>query len=399
MSDLLVNAGAAPNTPVAGKVSFFVDSADKRAKQKDEFGVVSALVGGGVDRNLLINSGFYLAQRQAPGTLTTYSNTTGRTFGADRWGMTNENASIQYQQVDSIAAPETGLLSRFYGKFKKLTSAGKMVISQVIEGIEGAVVRGRTVRVQLKMKSSVAMTVRVGVLQLNSAGTVDTMPATFVSAFGAAATDPTWGTNLAQIAPTTAQNATISASGLTCLVTTAWQQFSGTFDIPSTTRNIMLVIWTHNQPAANDELNLTEAGIFDGAELLDWTPRLLSDEVTMSQRYYAKTFGVNVAPVQNAGVATGCLRGILGKAGAVALAAQGQWRFPVPMRVAPTTITFYNPAAANVQVRQIGGTAADLTATASANPTDTSVDFTATGVAAGTVGDQFGLHISVDSEI
>jgi hypothetical protein len=117
------------------------------------------------------------------------------------------------------------------------------------------------------------------------------------------------------------------------------------------------------------------------------------------QRFYCKTFATDTQPAQNAGVTTGCLRGTLGKAAAVAAAAQLQWRYPVRLRAAATTITLFNPAAANAQIRQIGGTAADLTASASANSTEQSVDFTGTGAAAGTVGDQVGLHATADAEI
>jgi hypothetical protein len=196
---------------------------------------------GSSDRfNYVRNAGFWFAQRQAPGTATTYSNTSGRAISADGWGITNENASAQYARTDTQNAPQTGLQGRFYGSFTKISSTGKLVASQVIEGTDTNALRGRTVRVQCRMKGIVAamQTVRLGLVQLNSFGTIDALPATFISAFGANGTDPTLGTNLAYILPkdSNADNATISGNAASCAVTTAWQRYGALFDVPSNAR-------------------------------------------------------------------------------------------------------------------------------------------------------------------
>src|SRR5258706_1784633 len=157
---------AIPATPAAGKATIGFDTVTKRMYFIDEKGVVSYMTNWDWKENQIINGGFDFAQRQTPGTLTTYSNTTGRTYRADRWGITNENASVQYQRVDSIAATETGLNARFYGKYKKITNAGKIIISEVLEATNSGPLRGRTVRLQAKMRFTVAasMTVRLGLL-------------------------------------------------------------------------------------------------------------------------------------------------------------------------------------------------------------------------------------------
>lgn len=401
MSRLFLNKVATPATPAAGKVVVFVDTADGRVKSIDENGAVHFLTSCDWGENLLFNGAFDLAQRQAPGTLTTYSNTTGRAYGADRWGMTNENASIQFQRVDSSTTTETGLQARMYGKFKKLTSAGKIIVSQVLEASNTMALRGRPVRLQAKMRYTVAasMTVRLGLLYLTNAGTIDTIPATFVSAFGAGGTDPTWGANLTALAPGAVDGGAVSGLGMSCVLTANWVRYSAVFTVPSNCKNLIAVIWSNGQLAANDELNITEVGLYDGQEIMDFTPRPLHQIIQSCERYYQKTFDVDTAPAQNAGVATGALRAMLGKAAATALAAQFQWKFRVPMRNASQVFTTYNPAAANAQVRQIGGTAADLTATATANPTANGVDITATGAAGGAVGDQVGVHVSADNEL
>lgn len=401
MSFLTVSAGAAPATPVAGKATQYLDSADGLLKSKGSDGRVARLTGGGLNDNLVINGGFALAQRQVFTTLTTYSNTSGRAYSADRWGITNENTSAQYQSV-LADAPETGLRSRYYGRFKKITSTGKLVVSQPIESFAVAPLRGRAALLSFKARYTVtaSMTMRAVVLQLTASGTVDTLPGTFISAFGANGTDPTWGTNLSPIAPriVSGTGSSIVGQGLTAVLAATWQRYTMVLDVPSDCKNLVVVFFGNSQLAANDELNLAEVSLTDGETPEDWVPRSIVDELQLCQRYYAKTFAIAVAPAQNAGVTTGCLRGILGKAGATALAAQMQWQFPVTMRITPA-ITSYNPGATNAQVRQISGTAGDLTATASPVVTDRCVDITATGIGTGAVGDQVGIHLSADAEI
>lgn len=391
---------AAPTAPAAEVMTLYRNSATDRLEAIDSDGVVYILSENGVRQNMLGNAGFTFAQRQAPATLTTYSNTTGRTFGADLWGMTNENASVQYQRVDSIGATESGLNARYYGKLKKITSAGKMIVSQVIEATNTAPLRGRTVRVQCKMRYTVAasMTVRLGLLQLTSAGTTDAMPATFASAFGAVGTDPTWGTNLTAVAPATVNdNGSISGNGITCVLTSGWLLFSGTFAVTSTTKNLVMVIWTNGQPAANDELNVAECGVYDGGEEREWQPMDYGEDMAVCQRSYCKTFDVDTAPIQNAGLNTGEFRFDSGIAAAGA-ESSSTYFFPVPMRLAPTTNTSYNPAVANAQVRDVSKTA-DCSATAFAGVTTRGCYITCTGNATTIVGDSLGVHLSFDASI
>jgi hypothetical protein len=397
MSELILQNAATPATPAAGFSTLYADSADRRVKAILDDAAIHVLSPSRLGVNGLMNGGFWFAQRQAPGTLTTYSNTSGRTYGADRWGMTNENASIQYQRIDT-AFPETGLQARFYGRFKKITSAGKMVVSQVVEGTDIMPFRGRTVRFQAKMRFSVAasMTVRLGLLYLTSAGTIDTIPAAFVSAFGAAGTDPTWGTNLTAIAPTQVDGGSISGLGMTCVLTSGWVRYSACFAVPSNCLNLIAAIWTNGLPAANDELNIGEAGLYDGFEILDWSPLLVQRELERCQRYYSKTFAIDTAPAQSVGVNTGEFKFIAGRAGALLENSPSYMRAPV-MRIAPTN-TAYNPAAANAQVRDETG-AVDCSAQAFAGNIDRSVGITATGNAATAVGNLLGVHVSSDAEL
>lgn len=270
--------------------------------------------------NFLINGGFHFAQRTTPGTLTAISD---NAYSADRWKITRENADLQYQRND--ATGETGLTSLYYGKYKKITNAGKFMLFQIIEGAASVSLRSKTVIFQAKMKASTAKTIRMAVIQLQTGGTIDTIPGTFVTAWNVDSTDPTIGTNLAVITGAESKS-----------VTTAWQNFSVSVTIPSDAKNVICAIWSNADFSAGDELNIAEAGLFLGASLLSWTPRPIAEELQLCQRYYYKTYDNDIAP------------GTSGNDGVMSFLARttnllnGAYSFPVPMRTTTPTGTLYS---------------------------------------------------------
>lgn len=118
------------------------------------------------------------------------------------------------------------------------------------------------------------------------------------------------------------------------------------------------------------------------------------------KRHFWKTFLYGTAPAQNVGVNTGEIQETVGKAGATVLADNIVIRHPLSMRGTPA-ITTFNPRANNAQVaRESGGSSpADQTATATLNVTSETTTITATGDAAGAVGDLIGVHITADAGI
>lgn len=388
--------GAAPSTPASGKAELFLDAYQGLKVIRDTGEVVSPRQ---PYYNYLINGSFLFGQRQAPGTLTTFSDTTGRSYGLDRWGMTNENASIQSQRIDTSGASETGLYTRHYGKFKKITNAGKIIISQVIEGAAAQALVGKTVRFSAKMRYSVAgsMTVRMAVLALGSGGTVDTMPATFASAFGGSGTDPTWGTNLTALTPVDPQNGSIVGNGVTCVLTNAWVQYSGAVTIPANAKNVVVVIFSNSQLAANDELNIGEAYLTADRAVVDFVAPLPADELVRCQRYYQKSFPIDTAPVTNLGLNGGEHRFSALRAGAL-INYGATISFPVIMRIAPSAITLFNPAAANAQARDVD-VAADCASTNFFNPSERGFSINTTGAAGTAVGNRLAVGWTAEGEI
>lgn len=398
MSRLNLSAVTTPGTPASGHAEVFYDSADKRLKAIDELGIVHYLSNGDLDRNYLINGGFDVAQRQVPTTLTSYGATADRVYAFDRWALSVQTSSLQAQQVSTLATPEVGLQAPNYLKLKQITGAGKFILSQVLEAVDGASLRGRTVRVQFWAKYSVAgaMTVRFGVIENANAATADTIVNPWTTAWGANATDPTLGANLAKVAPVLVENASIAGNACTAVLTNAWRRYSATFVLPTNSKNYVVAIWSDSQLAVNDEFNVSQAGLYDGAEVKDWMIDNPAQVLESCQRFYSKTFPQLTAPAQNAGV-SGALRGMVAIAGAVTTSSTIQWRFPVPMRVAPT-LTFYNPSAANALARNVPA-ATDGSATTAANTTADCTDVNVTGQSAWTVGQELKVHAQAVAEI
>lgn len=127
----------------------------------------------------------------------------------------------------------------------------------------------------------------------------------------------------------------------------------------------------------------------------DWQPRPIGNELSLCQRYYAKTFPIGTAPAQNAGQDGEAFFNLTAATGAQQL---GNWWFPVGMRVGPT-ITYYNPLAANAQARDLN-TGTDCTGTVSAVAATTQViQVQVTPPAGAAIGNIIAVQITADAEL
>lgn len=397
-------AAASIATPAAGVTALFVDNADKKIKTKDDAGVISTLNNDGLqDRNIVVNGGFAIQQRVATAStaIPSVSTTTRAGQVADRWAVTVGNVTTpSWAQIDTSAANETGLLARYYGKITQATNAAKFILSQFVINTEMMPLRGQKVRVSCKVKQFVGSNAvyRLGLLQLAAAGTVDTSPA-FISAIGAANVEPTWGTNLLAINPDAvpaAENGVISGAALSITSTAAWVRSSCVFTVPTDAKNLVVVLYRDTLGAASDAVGIAEFQMTQGPDLVDYKAPPLAEEMLRCQRFFYKTFTYATVPVTNAGIGTGCAKWGVGVLGAVA----GTWsthQFLAEMFKIPT-VTLFNPAAANAQVRQIGSTPADCTSSVSAEVTTHSTAFTTTPTANAVIGTVVGVHFTADAE-
>lgn len=291
-------------------------------------------VGGGVDvtneaggtqinirstTNLVLNGGFDFAQRQDPAALTTIAQDG---YSADRWRVSRENDGLQYQRADGLA--ESGLTSQYFGTYKKTTNSGKFMVYQIIEGVNSIPMRGKSMILQLKLKTSSAKTIRVAVIELQNAGTIDVIPSTFVTAWGGSGVDPTLGANLAII---TAESKS---------VTTTMQSFSVLVDVPSNSKNIIVAVWSDSQFAVDDMISVGEVRFDFGKSLSAWYPRFAQSELALCQRYFRRLLAT-------------------GRFYSPAIAANQQFpqAVPVTMRTSPTIIAGASIATANVSASTI----------------------------------------------
>lgn len=404
MSQLIFTKVSAPSTPAASKSTIYVDTTTRRVTQLDDNGVISILNNDGLmDRNILTNGGLYIQQRVATAAtaIPSVSTTTRAGQVADAWAVTTGNATTtSWTKVDTNGAAETGLLARYYGRITQATNAAKFIFSQWILASDMNHLRGQKVRLSLKLKQFVGsnQTYKLGLLQLTSAGTVDTSP-TFISAIGASGTNPTWGTNLSAISPDaspTGENGTINGSYLEITSTAAWVRSSAVFTIPTDCKNLVFVLIKDATGGTTDSVGIAELQMTQGPDIVDFIPTPLPEDLTRCQRRFCKTFALTTVPVQNAGVNTGELKWTKVVAGATA--GRSQWQFPVQMWKTPQTITFFNPAAANAQVRDETNTV-DCSATTAVGTTDRQVGITYTGNAATVAEGLMGVHITADAEI
>jgi hypothetical protein len=388
----------------------YIDSADGRYKTRDQNGVISTFANMGLDeQNILYNGGFYVQQRVATAStaIPSVSTTTRAGQVADRWAVTVGNATTpSWAQIDSIAAPETNLLARYYGKITQATNAAKFILSQFVIASDMAHLRGKQVRLSVKLKQFAGSnaTYRLGLLYLNSSGTVDVCP-TFISAIGGASTDPTWGTNLIQITPDAIglENATVSGVAASITSTANWLRSSCTFTIPSSAQNLCPVLYRDTIGAASDACGIAEFQMTQGTDLVDYIPFPLADEVVRCQRFFNKSFPLTVVPAASLSEATAGsgATGLIGKTTTSALAANYPVTFPVQMWKIPPTVTLFTPTASGAQCwRFSGGAAAAQTATAirTNSTTDRWFVVTATGDGSGAVGDLVGVHYTADAE-
>jgi hypothetical protein len=405
MSRVVFTKGAAPATPAANKAAVYVDTADRRTKQIDDNGLISTFNNDGLqDLNILTNGGFTIQQRVATAAtnIPSVSITTRAGQVADRWAVTVGNATTpQWTQVDTGAAVETGLSSKHYGRITQNTNAAKFILSQFLANEDIAHLRGQKVRLSIKVKQFVGANAnyRLGLLQLTAAGTIDVCP-TFISAIGGASTEPTWGTNLAAITPDaspTGENGTISGVALTIASTANWVRSSCVFTVPTDAKNLCAVFYRDTIGAANDSCGVAEFQMTQGPDLVEWITLPRSIELVRCQRYFSKSFPQTTVPAASA-VTNGATMGIIGKAGATALAAKMFPVWPVVMWKTPTLVLFTPTAAGAVPFRIDGTTPAAQTAVAQSLVSDRGAFVSATGDAAGAVGDMVAVHWTADAE-
>lgn len=411
MSYQTFTKSAAPATPAANKTTLYVDTADRKLKSIDDNGVISTLVNDGLqDRSIITNGGFNIQQRVATTStaISGISTTTRAGVVADRWSVTTSVASnLNWAQIDTSAAPETNLTSRYYGSIISSTAGKKVMLSQWIINAEMMHLLGKKVRVSVKhnQKVGTGQTYKIGLLQLSSAGTVDTSPAFLSGAWSTVTgTDPTWGTNLSAITPDaspTAENGTITGSYVNVTTVAAtWTRSSGVFTVPANAKNLVVVFFSDATGGTTDNISIAEVQLTQGPDIVDYKEPPIAETLTRCQRFFSKSFPLGTVPAASLTVAAagnGATNTIT-RAAATALASYINIQFPIKMFATPTLTLFSPTGAGAVPWRISGAASAAQTAAATTGLLDTGAVVSSTGDAAGVVGDLVAVHWTADIE-
>ncbi len=218
---------------------------------------------------------------------------------------------------------------------------------------------------------------------------------------GALALAVTVGTGAPAKSASFAGQSFVINTGVTLTVTATRYTIAAAAIVPTTTRQMELYFspaWT-GTAGADDSFYIDDVQIeilADAGDVASPFERINFEEtLLLCQRYYFKTFLYGTAPAQNAGVSTGGIAWY-----SVATAGVGssfQARFPVVMRATPS-VTLYNPAATNGEVRN-RSQASDCSSSAAAEVTTVSFRFTATTPASTVATSLLEVHFTADSGI
>jgi hypothetical protein len=176
-------------------------------------------------------------------------------------------------------------------------------------------------------------------------------------------------------------------------------RYTGTLTLQSGTRSVRLRIsnaaWTGTAGAA-DWVRLYNVSLKPGTVDPVFERRLLQDELKLCERYFEKSFALSQAPVQAAGLNSGELQ--MRTAGGASAAISLTTRFSTRKRATPT-ITFYNPAAANGQVRCIDASADGSATTVGANTGEAQLFVVSNASASNPVNGLVGVHWTASAEL
>ncbi|MBU7316236.1 hypothetical protein [Paenibacillus oleatilyticus] len=201
--------------------------------------------------------------------------------------------------------------------------------------------------------------------------------------------------------------------GKTINLTTAWQFFTVTFDVPSiagktlgTSKSDYLGLYFIPYKQDNEVISIPSGevgtyatGDFDFAQVqlcagdvaLPFQPRHFAEELALCQRYFCKTFPYSTPPANNAGRG-----GALGVRLAGSTEPIVRWQYPVPMRISPSFVLYSPQGGTTGQWRN------DYNSTSSAN----AMPFSGSEKSAGIGNSEFSLpagyyeiHAVADAEI
>lgn len=323
-------------------------------------------------RNKVINGAMSIWQRG-----TSFAAPTNLAYLADRWFNIWGAAGRTYSRQSGFSGAQYCLRAQRDSGNAVTTAFG---IAQILESTQLYALQGKTVALSFDVRAGANFSPGSGNISISvTSGTTSDQGASSY-----------WSGAWTGVTSVLSAASAISAS--------ASRFISTPFTIPAGCLELAIVIQATptGTAGAADYFEVTNIQLEVGSVPTTFESLSQALELELCQRYFEKSFPLGTTPAQNAGAGTGEFNFMAGKAGA--LAEFGYIPYKTRKRGTPATITTYNPAAANAQVRDITA-AADCSAVATANSTDTGFRIGATGNASTAVGNILGAHWTAEAEL
>jgi hypothetical protein len=351
-----------------------------------------------LDRNVVINGAMEIWQRTS-GALASIAN---GAFHPDRWKYNEVGISTQDSTRDTSVPTiaNAGMDLRYSWKLNTTTGipapgAGDYVfISQSVEGF-----RTRPVAEQA---TAVSFWVRASKTGSFCVSLVSAAPYSCTRRVTISQVD-TWEKKTVYFpAPPTAaaftEDQTLSCQLRICLASgTTFQHATGNDGVWVAGTFMSETGDTNFASAVSDNFYVTAVQWEAGILATPYQQRAFDLELLLCKRYYWKSFDYDTAVAQNSGSFLGALTYRPAIAG-VSAANGMHVRFPARLRVAPT-LTFYNPAAANSNWRNVTDTADSGASSVVGTTSAESFTVGNAQVAGDAVGETVSIHASADAEL
>jgi len=271
MITLLDDAAAGNALTTLGVTAYaqtLLDDADAPTA-RETLGVSSA-------KNFITNGQFAVAQRGTAFTAATTPANSDDVVLLDRWFLLSDGNDVVDVSQDTSVRPDGSYSSI---KFLVATANKKFGIFQPLEGIDSASLRGKTVSLSFKARTTtgaVIENVRAAVVSWDS--TIDAITSDIISAWAVEGTNPTLATNWT--AENTAANLAVTADAF------ATHTIKGISVDTSSMTNLGVFIWVDDTDAATgDILNIGDVKLELGSAVTSYEPDPFQRVLDACQRF------------------------------------------------------------------------------------------------------------------
>lgn len=319
-NDILVIADISETQDLNG--DSYIDTA-KKITVSNLFTYQNNLNNSALADNLLINPNpGAIMQRQNPDVA---SGRADDTYGPDRWYLLTQTAAVNNVRI-------SGDTQRYAWRItQNQTAAQRFGFAQIVEGVNCHHLKNQNISFAGRIRVNSGVSVYATILEWT--GVEDVVTSDFVNNW--LSVDNSTGNFLI------ASNYRVSTVQTLTPPSGMWSGFHISGSMSSGLHNVVVGLWTKESGVTNFTLDSEAMQLYPGTTQKTFRNRPFGLELSLSQRYYEKTFNLNAAPLNNMGY-SGAIVGITAVVGQVG--PTDQWNFHVQKRTTPT-ITTYNPGA------------------------------------------------------